>query len=121
MMTGSFSSERSRASGSIRPVRVSSTSPGGGVPGTDLEMAKRKDELPWWGLPGHRALTDIAILLRTSAGSFIWDCAAYLSPELVSYLETLQPGLRGIAISHPHVRYPSLAYYICMKCFTSGR
>lgn len=40
-------------------------------------------------------------------GSWIWDCAALLSPNLAAWLLDLKIPLRGIAISHPHVR-PSL-------------
>lgn len=58
---------------------------------------------------------DTAILIRTAHASYIWDCAAFLSLPLIGYLSTLDPPLKAIAISHPHVRssfpYPSLLIY----------
>jgi len=46
----------------------------------------------------------IAILIETSEGSYIWDCAAYIGLPLISYLSSLSKPLKAIAISHPHVR-----------------
>ena len=46
----------------------------------------------------------IAILIETAAGSYLWDCAALLTPHLVAHLKSLDTPLKGIAISHPHVR-----------------
>lgn len=51
----------------------------------------------------------VAILIKTSNGSYIWDCAAFISPHLIHHLSTLTQPLRGIAISHPHVS-PSILY-----------
>jgi hypothetical protein len=47
----------------------------------------------------------IAILIETSKGSYIWDCAAYIGLPLISYLSSLSKPLKAIAISHPHVRF----------------
>jgi hypothetical protein len=45
----------------------------------------------------------IAFVISTAAGSYLWDCAATISPPLVSYLHGLKQPLKAIAISHPHV------------------
>ena len=45
----------------------------------------------------------IAILIETSEGSYIWDCAAYIGLPLISHLLSLSKPLKAIAISHPHV------------------
>ncbi|TDC96852.1 MBL fold metallo-hydrolase [Saccharopolyspora aridisoli] len=47
------------------------------------------------------AIGQRALLVRTGAGSVLWDCTAYLDDEIVSAINELG-GLIGIAISHPH-------------------
>ncbi len=44
-----------------------------------------------------------AILINTHAGHYIWDCQAPFTPSLAGYLSSLQPALKAISISHPHV------------------
>jgi len=44
-----------------------------------------------------------AILIETAGGSYVWDCAAYISPQLISHLLNLPIPLKAMAISHPHV------------------
>lgn len=65
------------------------------------------DTKPAFGIGQKRewtlGLLTTATLIQTSQGSFIWDCAAYISPALVAYLLNLEQPLKGIIISHPHV------------------
>ncbi len=44
-----------------------------------------------------------AILIETAGGSYLWDCAAAISIQLISDLMSLEKPLKAIAISHPHV------------------
>lgn len=44
-----------------------------------------------------------AILIKTSRATYMWDCNAFLSEDLFNQLRTMQPPLKAIAISHPHV------------------
>jgi hypothetical protein len=37
----------------------------------------------------------------------MWDCNAFLSRDLFHELQALEPPLKAIAISHPHVRSTS--------------
>ncbi|WVR03655.1 hypothetical protein IAU60_000650 [Kwoniella sp. DSM 27419] len=59
--------------------------------------------------PGF-AINQTPILVETSVGSYIWDCAAFLSLPLVGHLSTLRKPLKGIAISHPHFFSTSLTW-----------
>ena len=47
------------------------------------------------------AIGQRALLVRTAAGNFLWDCISLLDDATVALVESLG-GLRGIAISHPH-------------------
>jgi glyoxylase-like metal-dependent hydrolase (beta-lactamase superfamily II) len=47
------------------------------------------------------AIGQRALLLRTPAGNFLWDCISLLDDTTVALVKSLG-GLRGIAISHPH-------------------
>lgn len=67
-----------------------STEPGFGINQTRMSLLKE--------------VLMIAILIETSEGSYIWDCAAYIGFPLISYLSNLSKPLKAIAISHPHVR-----------------
>jgi hypothetical protein len=52
-------------------------------------------------------LDRIAFLIETAQGSYVWDCCAFLSGALVEQLLGLKTPLKGIIISHPHVRIGS--------------
>lgn len=47
------------------------------------------------------AIAQRALLVRTSAGNFLWDCVALIDDATVELIKGLG-GLAGIAISHPH-------------------
>ena len=47
------------------------------------------------------AIGQRALLLKTRAGNFLWDCISLLDPATVEIVKALG-GLAGIAISHPH-------------------
>ena len=47
------------------------------------------------------AITQRALLVRTPAGNFLWDCIALIDDATVELIKGLG-GLAGIAISHPH-------------------
>jgi glyoxylase-like metal-dependent hydrolase (beta-lactamase superfamily II) len=47
------------------------------------------------------AIGQRALLLRTEAGNFLWDCVSLIDGATVEVIRSLG-GLRGIAISHPH-------------------
>ena len=47
------------------------------------------------------AIGQRALLVRTSAGNFLWDCIALLDDATVELVHGLG-GLAGVAISHPH-------------------
>ncbi|WRT63881.1 uncharacterized protein IL334_000807 [Kwoniella shivajii] len=55
------------------------------------------------------------ILIETSEGSYIWDCASFISLPLVGHLTTLSKPLRAIAISHPHFFTTSLTWSRALK------
>ncbi|MDA3645139.1 MBL fold metallo-hydrolase [Saccharopolyspora indica] len=84
--------------------------PAGGQRWTDLEALRSgertaliRDEGEVLGIgcePGF-AIGQRALLLRTEAGNFLWDCLSYLDDEIVETVNDLG-GLAGIAISHPH-------------------
>ncbi|ORY29341.1 hypothetical protein BCR39DRAFT_532414 [Naematelia encephala] len=59
--------------------------------------------------PGF-GINQTPILIETNGGSYIWDCAAYISPHLISYLSSLRMPLKAIAISHPHFFSTSLTW-----------
>ncbi|RXK35967.1 hydrolase [Tremella mesenterica] len=71
-------------------------------------------------IPGF-GIDQTPTLIETGSGSYIWDCAALLTPHLISYLKSLKTPLRAIAISHPHFFSTSLTWaralqvplYIC--------
>lgn len=44
-----------------------------------------------------------AFLIETAGGSYIWECAAFLSLGLIGHLSELKKPLKAMAISHPHV------------------
>jgi len=58
-----------------------------------------------------------AILIETSEGSYIWDCAAYIGLPLVSYLSSLSKPLKAIAISHPHVHPVHIVRFVANQQF----
>ncbi|WVO13301.1 hypothetical protein L204_100914 [Cryptococcus depauperatus] len=70
--------------------------------------------------PGF-AINQTPFLIETAEGSYIWECTAFLSVELIGYLTQLKKPLRAIAISHPHFFTTSLTWsralniplYIC--------
>ena len=76
---GSASSIPSPPSASIKPVRL-------------LRSHERAADRP-------------AILIETAEGSYIWDCAAFISPHLIAHMSELRTPLKAIAVSHPHVRF----------------
>ena len=47
------------------------------------------------------AIGQRALLVRTAAGNFLWDCITLLDQATIELVRSLG-GLRGIAISHPH-------------------
>jgi hypothetical protein len=47
------------------------------------------------------AIGQRALLLKTGAGNFLWDCISLLDPATVEIVKAFG-GLAGIAISHPH-------------------
>ena len=47
------------------------------------------------------AIAQRALLIRTPAGNFLWDCIALIDDATVDLIKGLG-GLAGIAISHPH-------------------
>ena len=47
------------------------------------------------------AIGQRALLVRTAAGNFLWDCIALIDDATVALIKGLG-GLAGIAISHPH-------------------
>lgn len=49
------------------------------------------------------AMLTAAVLIKSHSGHYIWDCQAPFTPGLAAYLSSLQPELKAIAISHPHV------------------
>lgn len=44
-----------------------------------------------------------AVLINTHGGHYIWDCQAPFTLGLAAHLASLQPALKAIVISHPHV------------------
>ncbi|WVQ93691.1 hypothetical protein IAU59_000767 [Kwoniella sp. CBS 9459] len=59
--------------------------------------------------PGF-GINQTPILIETGDGSYIWDCAAFLSLPLVGHLTSLERPLKGIVISHPHFFSTSLTW-----------
>ncbi|WVQ79136.1 hypothetical protein IAT38_001231 [Cryptococcus sp. DSM 104549] len=49
-------------------------------------------------------------LIETAGGSYIWECAAFLSLGLIGHLTELKTPLKAIAISHPHFFSTSLTW-----------
>lgn len=47
------------------------------------------------------AIGQRALLVRTPAGNFLWDCVALIDDATIELIEGLG-GLAGVAISHPH-------------------
>ncbi|WWD16304.1 hypothetical protein CI109_100730 [Kwoniella shandongensis] len=64
--------------------------------------------------PGF-GINQTPFLIQTHAGSYIWDCAAFLSLGLIGHLTTLKQPLRAIAISHPHFFAASLTWSRALK------
>lgn len=54
-------------------------------------------------IPFLTLLCTIAILIKTSKATYMWDCNAFLSKDLFHELLAMKPPLAAIAISHPHV------------------
>jgi glyoxylase-like metal-dependent hydrolase (beta-lactamase superfamily II) len=84
--------------------------PPGGQRWTTLAQLRTSHRNAWQsyeaGLFGIGTTPDFAIgqralLLRTEAGNFLWDCLSLLDEATVALVRSLG-GLRGIAISHPH-------------------
>ncbi|GAA4615866.1 MBL fold metallo-hydrolase [Saccharopolyspora hordei] len=84
--------------------------PADGQQWTDLEelrsgertaLIREQGEVLGIGCEPRFAIGQRALLLRTEAGNFLWDCVAYLDDEIVRTIGELG-GLDGIAISHPH-------------------
>ncbi len=50
-------------------------------------------------------------MIETGRGSYVWDCAAFISLALVGHLKSLKSPLRAMAISHPHVSHLSLVSF----------
>ena len=63
----------------------------------------------------------IAILIETSEGSYIWDCAAYIGLPLISHLLSLSKPLKAIAISHPHVPFTPISRFAIQLIVSSFR
>ncbi|OCF45103.1 hydrolase [Kwoniella heveanensis CBS 569] len=59
--------------------------------------------------PGF-GINQTPILIETADGSYVWDCAAFLSLPLIGHLTSLKRPLKGIAISHPHFFSTSLTW-----------
>ncbi len=84
--------------------------PPAGQQWTTLERLRRKHRNSWrqyepdlFGIATEPefAIGQRALLVRTAAGNFLWDCIAFLDDATIELVRSLG-GLRGIAISHPH-------------------
>ncbi|MER7012707.1 MBL fold metallo-hydrolase [Saccharopolyspora sp. NPDC000359] len=69
--------------------------------GERTAVIREEGEVLGIGCEPNFAIGQRALLLRTEAGNFLWDCLAYLDDEIVGAINALG-GLAGIAISHPH-------------------
>ncbi|ODN76721.1 hypothetical protein L202_05346 [Cryptococcus amylolentus CBS 6039] len=64
--------------------------------------------------PGF-AINQTPFLIQTAEGSYIWDCAAFLSVGLIGHLTALEKPLKAMAISHPHFFATSLTWARALK------
>jgi glyoxylase-like metal-dependent hydrolase (beta-lactamase superfamily II) len=62
---------------------------------------QQDDQLLGIGTEPDFAIGQRALLLRTKAGNFLWDCISLIDDATIRFVRE-QGGLAGIAISHPH-------------------
>ncbi|KAL1310700.1 hypothetical protein AAFC00_000959 [Neodothiora populina] len=93
---------------------------------TSLGAERGKHENKWVAMEGEERITSItaepklgigqrALLIETQHGNVLWDCIAYLSDELVEFINS-KGGLCAIVISHPHFYTTHLTWSSVFSC-----
>lgn len=69
--------------------------------GHRIEMRELEPDLAGVGVAPAVGIGQRALLVRTVAGNFLWDCVGYIDAKGIAAIRALG-GIAGIAMSHPH-------------------
>src|SRR5437763_794764 len=69
--------------------------------GRRIELRELEPDLIGVGVGPSFGIGQRALLVRTRAGNFLWDCVGYIDQQAVDAIAT-SGGISGIAMSHPH-------------------